>query len=92
MRKIAEITQDMGIVWRHCPTNKNLADFRSHGASIDKMQKGQWFEEPEWMINKEKWPIQLKLERTQSVSEEHKLKKKRCCTLKKRNLISGTHF
>lgn len=75
MRKIAEITKEMGIVWRHCPTDKNLADLGSHHASIDKMQKRQWFEEAEWMINKEEWPIKLKLERTQSVSKEHKLEK-----------------
>ena len=67
----------MGIVWRHCPTNKNLADLGSCGASINKMQKGQWFEGPEWMINKEKWPIQLKLERMQSVSQEHNTGKRK---------------
>ena len=39
------------------------------------MQKGQWFEGPEWLINKEEWTVQLKLERTQSVSEEHKPEK-----------------
>jgi len=51
-----EITQDTGIVWRHCPTDKNLADLGSHCASIDKMQKGKWFEGQEWLVNKEEWP------------------------------------
>ena len=66
MRKIAEITQETGIVWRHCPTDKNLAVLGSCGASIDKMQTGQWLK------NKEEWLVQPKLERTQSESEEHK--------------------
>ena len=28
VRKIAEITQGMGLEWRYCPTDRNLADFR----------------------------------------------------------------
>lgn len=35
VRKIAEISQETGIVYRHCATDKNLADLRSRGASID---------------------------------------------------------
>ena len=72
VRKIAEITQEAGIKWRYCPTDKNLADLGSRGASLEKMQKGKWFEGPEWLINKEEWPQKPVLERTQSVSEEHK--------------------
>ena len=41
VRKIAGITQETGIQWRYCPTNKNLADLGSRGASLEKMQKGQ---------------------------------------------------
>lgn len=41
VRKMSEITKETGIVWRHCPTDKNLVDLGSRGASIDKMQKGQ---------------------------------------------------
>ena len=89
---IGEITQATGIVWRHCPTIKNLADVRSHCASIDKMQKGQWFEGPEWLINKEEWPIQPKLERMQSGCEEHKLEKEEVLCSQEENLISGMHF
>ena len=62
MRKIAEIPQETGIVWRHCPTDKKLADFGSHGASINKMQKGEWFEGLELLLNKEEWPINPKKE------------------------------
>ena len=86
MRKIVEITQETGIVWRHCPTDKNLADLESRGASIDKMQTGQW------LTNKKEWLVQPKLERTQSEAKNTKRKNKRCCTMKKKNLTSGTHF
>ena len=75
VRKIAEITQEMGIVWRHCPTDKNLSDLGSHSASIDKTQKGQWFEGPELLLNKEEWPKHPKLERMQSVSERAETRK-----------------
>ena len=72
VRKIAQITQEAEIKWRYCPTDKTLADLGSRGASLEKMQKGKWFEGPEWLINEEEWPDQPVLERTQSVSEEHK--------------------
>ena len=51
VRKIAEVTQEAGIKWRYWPTDKNLADSGSRGASLEKMQKGKWFEGPEWLIN-----------------------------------------
>ena len=40
VRKIAEITHETGIIWTHCPTDKNLADLGSRGVSLDKMEKG----------------------------------------------------
>ena len=72
VRKIAEITQETGIDWRYCPTDRNLADLGSRGASIEKMQRGQWFEGPEWLLKEEEWPEQPELEKTKSVSEEHR--------------------
>lgn len=77
VRKIAQITKETGIVWRHCSTNKNLADLRSRGASLKKMQKGKWFEGPDWLMNEDEWPVQPRLERTTSVSEEHKPEKEK---------------
>ena len=53
VRKIAEITQETGIEWRYCPTDRNLADLGSRGASIEKMQRGQWFEGPERLLKEE---------------------------------------
>ena len=87
MRKIAEITQGTGIVWRHCPTDKNLADLGSRGASIDKMQTRQWLRKTKKNGSyNQSW-------RGRRVKEKStKRKNKRCCTLKKKNLTSGTHF
>ena len=72
VRKIAEITQETGIEWRYCPTDRNLADLGSRGASIEKMQRGQRFEGPEWLLKEEEWPEQPELKKTKSVSEEHR--------------------
>ena len=76
MRKIAEIPQETGIIWRHCPTDKKLADFRSRSASINKMQKGEWFEGPELLLHKEEWPINPKRER-RVYAKEHKPEKQK---------------
>jgi len=75
VRKIAGITQETGIQWRYCATDKNLADLGSRGASLEKMQKGQWFEGPEWLLHEEEWLEQPELEKTKSVSEEHRPEK-----------------
>ena len=48
-RKIAKITEEVGIVWKYCPSGDNLADLGSRGASIDKMEKGDRFHGPEWL-------------------------------------------
>ena len=61
--KIAEITQETGIEWRYCPTDRNLADLGSRGALLEKMQRGQWFEGPEWLLKEEEWPKQPELEK-----------------------------
>ena len=39
VKKIAAITEEVGIQWKYCPTAKNLADLGSRGASLDKMEK-----------------------------------------------------
>ena len=71
-RKIAEITEEVGIGWKYCPSEENLADLGSRGASIDKMEKDGWFNGPEWLVNPDKWPKQPKLERTKTVLDEQK--------------------
>ena len=71
-RKIAEITDEVGIHWKYCSSEDNLADLGSRGATIDKLEKGGWFSGPEWLIDPDRWPKQPKLERTKSVVEKQK--------------------
>ena len=70
VRKIAEITNDLKIAWKYCPTDMNLADLGSRGALLDKMEAGEWFEGPDWLLDECKWPQQPRLETSTSVSEE----------------------
>ena len=35
-------------------TDKDIADLGSRGASVDKMEKGDWFTGPEWLEQEEK--------------------------------------
>jgi hypothetical protein len=68
MWTIAEITEEVGVNWKYCPSEENLADLWSRGASIDKMEK----DGPERLVNPDKWPKQPKLERTKNVLTEQK--------------------
>ena len=70
--KIKEISTESGISWKYCPTEKNLADLGSRGATIDKMERHGWFRGPDWLLREENWPKQQKLEKTKSVNEECK--------------------
>ena len=47
VKKIAEITEEVKIQWKYCPTEANLADLGSRGASLNKMEKDGWYEGPE---------------------------------------------
>ncbi|XP_068690319.1 uncharacterized protein [Montipora foliosa] len=72
VRKIATITEKLNISWKYCPTDKNIADLGSRGASVDKMEKGDWFTGPEWLQHEEKWPEQPTLALSTEASEEEK--------------------
>ena len=72
VRKIATVTEKLNISWKYCPTDKNIADLGSRGASVDKMEKGDWFSGPKWLQHKEKWPEQPTLSRSTEASEEEK--------------------
>ena len=52
VKKIAQITDEVNITWKYCPTKMNLADLGSRGASIDKLHNQEWFTGPEWLLNK----------------------------------------
>ena len=58
VKKMAEIVGETGIVWKYCPTEKDLADLGSRGAGIHKMETGGLFTGPEWLLDKKQWPDQ----------------------------------
>ena len=40
IKKIIETTSDLGIIWKYCPSSKNLADHGSRGASVERLKYG----------------------------------------------------
>ena len=72
VKKIAEITEEVEIQWKYCPTEANLADLGSRGASLNKMEKGGWYEGPEWLLEQEKWPEQPNLKSSSVTQHEEK--------------------
>ena len=72
VNKIAQITEQTGIQWRHCPTDKNIADLGSRGATIDKLEREEWFTGPEWLLHEERWPEQPNLKSNTTTDAEHK--------------------
>ena len=71
-RKIAEITKELDIKWRYCPTKTNIADLGSRGANLDKMTKGEWFEGPNWLLSEKEWPKQPELKCCKTINSEFK--------------------
>ena len=72
VRKIATVTEKLNISWKYCPTDKNIADLGSRGASVDMLEKCDWFTAPGWLQHEEKWPEQPTLARSTEASEEEK--------------------
>ena len=72
VKKIAEITDELNIVWKYCPTKMNLADLGSRGASIDKLEGQEWFAGPNWLLSEDKWPEQPELKKNRETHGEYK--------------------
>ena len=73
VRTLADITAEVGIKWKYCPTELNLADLGSRGATLARMEKGGWYNGPDWLLSEEEWPIQPTLKKTQAAVDEQKL-------------------
>ena len=50
VKKIAETTGPINITWKYCPSDLNQADLGSRGATITKMERGNWFTGPDWLL------------------------------------------
>ena len=72
VRKMAQITEEVGIEWKYCPTARNLADLGSRGAPLNKMGENEWYEGPTWLLTKEDWPPQPIIRCTPKNQEEEK--------------------
>ena len=71
VRKIAQISRELKIQWKHCPSEMNLADLGSRGASLSKMEGSELYTGPQWLLNRDDWPEQPKLiSSTRSQEEE----------------------
>ena len=68
--KIAEATSEIGITWKYVPTDMNLADLGSRGATIAKMERGNWLTGSNWLLDETQWPQQPKLKCTEVADEE----------------------
>ena len=72
VRKMAQITEEVGIQWKHCPTERNLADIGSRGASLDKIENCEWYEGPQWLLRKRDWPEQPNINCSSTSQEEER--------------------
>ncbi len=72
VNKIAQITEENNVDWKYCPSEMNIADIGTRGATLEKMSKRDWFEGPEWLMNENDWPSQPVLKTSHQVDEEKK--------------------
>lgn len=61
---MAEISNDVNIDRKYCPTSMNLADQGGRGADLNKMEKGDWFTGPDLLLEEREWAVQSKLNRS----------------------------
>ena len=72
VKKIAEITNEVNISWKYCPTKLNLADLGSRGANIGKLESQAWFTGPDWILTEDDWPEQPELKGSNETLDEQK--------------------
>ena len=72
VRKNAQISRELEIQWKHCPSEMNLPDLGSRGASFSKMESSEWYTGPKWLLNRDDWPEQPKLISSTRSQEEEK--------------------
>ena len=56
VHKILDISGSINLNWRHVPTEINSADHESLGASIQKLEKIQWWKGADQLIGRSNWP------------------------------------
>ena len=72
VRKITQITKEVKIQWRYCPTERNLADLGRRDVSLSKMDENGWYEGPRWLLTREDRPPQPSIKCTPRSQEKEK--------------------
>ena len=72
VKKITEITEEVGIQWEYVPSEKNVTDAGSRGVSLSQMKNKDWYDGPNWLLNEHDWPSQPTLSRSSTVTNEEK--------------------
>ena len=70
-----KIQERPGITWLHVPTKENPADQGSREGQVDDSKL--WWQGPEWLSDKEKWPTEVLTSRTPESQAEAKITKER---------------
>ena len=71
VRKIFDISDGLNLTWRHVPTEMNSADHGSRGASIQKLEKIEWWKGADWLTDKSRWPLEAdKFNEVETLAEE----------------------
>ena len=77
VRKIKKVTEEIEIKWKHVPTKFNHADAGSRGASHNQLDKMDWWNGPNWLMDQSRWPDQVNLlnEHNEEIQKESKANK-----------------
>ena len=75
VRMISQISEELAIEWKYCPSEMNLSDLGGRGVSLSKMEAGGCYTGPQWLSKKEDWPEQPSFKSTARTKEEEKLMK-----------------
>ena len=66
---IQEVGLKWNTEWHHCPGVLNPADLVSRGVSLEKLEASKWLKGPDWITNKETWPLRTEVQEHQLVAE-----------------------
>eukprot|EP00794_Sanderia_malayensis_P006668 gene6668-biopygen5443 len=71
--RIDQILEEEDINWNYCPTNDNPADLGTRGTTLKKLQECEvWWNGPDWLIQREKWPQQPEHLENEAAQEERR--------------------
>ena len=72
-KRVMKIQGHSEITWRHVPTKENPADLGNRGGQVDDSKL--WWQGPEWLSDKDKWPTDIVTSFTPESQTEAKVTK-----------------